>query len=601
MQPKAFMRSLVAVSIVASLAACGDKADDIAEIVEQQKQQNEQQQQQQNYTNSGGTDPMPPTIDGPSTTELLTISVPGGKDADGNYLAYPWNAEGDTKFWYGLDEYEVVVPEASDSVIHLTFAAEYAVDGEAGPGAELIDVLDGKSGEITIVLPEGTHHMSSSLRVDMSLYPDITSITLMGHGIDKTILSYTETTETVSDSVHFSSATNLEMAHFTVVDSGKNALLVDESNGVYMHHVGAIWPGEPEKANGAYGLYPVESQNVIVEDSFAFGSADAGIYVGQTDNIVVRRNFAVQNVAGIEIENSDNADVYDNYAYMNTGGVLVFDLPIGNGRYGLGTRVFRNVSVSNNEENFAAPGVVAAVPPGTGILLLASDTVEIFDNDISGNETFGVAAVSYFMMDQNVLNYTGHPDLGPGSLSTIIADGWKPTLRAINIHSNRFTNTGSNPRGNLIEAPLTDGAPGIIEAFSGLNGYLPAIITDGMGQNLANNGVIEFAITAGGAIPFEAPYAEDGSDELCIDPAQNVSTGTVLEHTGAISAIAGAGLNLAAATFEIDNDGSYLFNCEDNPLDRLPAYTATFRGTVFGCGADDNGEICTSSMPPEGN
>lgn len=423
----------------------------------------------------------------------------------------------------------------------------------------------------------------------------------MGHGIDKTILSYTDSDEVVSDSVHISRASGLELAHFTVVDSGKNALLIDESDGVYMHNFGTIWPGEPDKGNGAYGLYPVESENVIIEDSFAFGSADAGIYVGQTNNIVVRRSFAVQNVAGIEIENSTNADVYDNYAYMNTGGILVFDLPIGNGRYGLGSRVFRNVAVSNNEENFAAPGVVGMVPPGTGMLLLASDTVEVFDNDLSGNETFGIVGVSYFLIDSNPLNYIGDPTAGtPGVYEAIIADGWRPTLRSINIFGNRLTNTGTNPRGDLLKAPLTDGAPGILDAFLGINGYVPAILTDGMGQNLANNGILANAITNSGIVAgFELPYEE--SDYFCVDEAQGASTGTVIEHTGATSVVdlATFELNLAAASFEVDGDGSYLFNCS-TPLQRLSAYSVTFRSEEpnIGCGLDDNGEICMSAMPP---
>ncbi|WP_341206748.1 hypothetical protein, partial [uncultured Psychrosphaera sp.] len=123
MENKTMLRSLLAIAVATSITACGDKAEDIAELVEDQTaivEQIEQQQEEQEatYTGSGGTDPIPPTLDAPSTTEALTIPVPGGKDAEGNYLAYPWNAEGTTQFWYGLDEHEVVIPEASDNVIH---------------------------------------------------------------------------------------------------------------------------------------------------------------------------------------------------------------------------------------------------------------------------------------------------------------------------------------------------------------------------------------------------------------------------------------------------------------------------------------------------
>jgi parallel beta-helix repeat protein len=592
MGTKTLLRSVVAASIAATLAACGDQAKDIDDVLQEQAQN--EQQQAPNYSNSGGNDPIPAVTPAPSVTEQLTIEVPGGKDANGNYLAYPFNVDGEVKFYFGLDEHEVDVPAESASVIHLTFTGDYdPQSGDLGPAVELQDKLADLSGDITVVLPEGTFAMNQELRLDLSLeqFAGITSLTIMGHGIDKTILSYTGSDEGVADSVSIKNATDLEVAHFSVIDSNKNAIIVEESNGVYMHHLGTIWPGTPEAGNGAYGLYPVESQNVIVEDSFAFGSADAGIYVGQTDDIVVRRNFAVQNVAGIEIENSKRADVYDNYAYMNTGGILIFDLPIGNGRYGLGTRVFRNVSVSNNQENFAAGGVVHMVPPGTGVLLLASDTVEVFDNDISGNDTFAVVGVSYFLVDSDITQYTGNPvTMTPGRYSNIIADGWRPTLRSINVHSNRITNTGGNPRGDLLEAPLTDGAPGILEAFMGLRGYLPAFLTDGMGQNLANNGIINSI--------GEPVY--DETDYLCVDPDQQVSTGTVIEHTGAVSVIdlATFSLNLAAATFEVDNTGGYLFNC-DTALERLPAYSATFRGETIGCGEDDNGEICMSAMPPE--
>ncbi|NVK23990.1 MAG: right-handed parallel beta-helix repeat-containing protein, partial [Gammaproteobacteria bacterium] len=527
--------------------------------------------------------------DGPSTTEMLTIEVPGGKDAEGNYLAYPWNPEGEA-FWYGLDEHEVTVPAASviNNVFHLTFSGEYDPEtGTKSPNEEFIAALDqavtNGGGKVTIVLPEGEFNMSDSIGVDMSLYPTITDLTLQGHGIDKTILNYVGSTG--NDSVFVNTGKNLEVSHFSVIDSKKNAIYITESDGVYIHHVGTIWPGEPDQGNGAYGLYPVESENVIVEDSFAFGSADAGIYVGQTNNILVRRTFAVQNVAGIEIENSDNADVYDNYAYMNTGGLLIFDLEIGNGRYGYGTRLFGNVAVSNNEENFAASGVVGTVPPGTGVLLLASEGVEVFDNDISGNETFAVAAVSFFMLNQNVADYFNPTK----KVGIAVADGWRPTLREINIRDNRISNTGTKPRGDLLTSPLIAGNDdsAILPAFMGLNGYLPAIVTDGLGQNLANTGVLEAL--------GEPAYAADGSDNLCVDPEQNVSVGTVIEHTGAIPAAADIE---AAAIFEIDHNGSYLFNCE-NKLASLPVYTVTFRGVEMGCGADDNSQVCADSMPSE--
>ena len=85
-------------------------------------------------------------------------------------------------------------------------------------------------------------------------------------------------------------------------------------------------PAAP-RTNGAYGLYPVLCKNVLIEDCYVSDASDAGIYVGQSEKIIVRRNKAEKNVAGIEIENSIDADVYENVATGNTGGILVFSLP----------------------------------------------------------------------------------------------------------------------------------------------------------------------------------------------------------------------------------------------------------------------------------
>ena len=39
-------------------------------------------------------------------------------------------------------------------------------------------------------------------------------------------------------------------------------------------------------ASGRYGIYPVNSQNILVEFTESIGASDAGIYVGQTDNAI---------------------------------------------------------------------------------------------------------------------------------------------------------------------------------------------------------------------------------------------------------------------------------------------------------------------------
>ena len=110
-------------------------------------------------------------------------------------------------------------------------------------------------------------------------------------------------------------------------DSKGDAIKVQETDGIAFINVKAEWTGKPDEKNGAYGLYPVMCSNVLIDQCEAVGASDAGIYVGQSKDIIVKNSVAHHNVAGIEIENSLNADVFDNLAYENTGGLLVFDLP----------------------------------------------------------------------------------------------------------------------------------------------------------------------------------------------------------------------------------------------------------------------------------
>lgn len=183
---------------------------------------------------------------------------------------------------------------------------------------------------------------------------------------------------------------------------------------------------------GLYGLYPVETTDVLIENCVVTRIADAAIYVGQSRGpIIVRNNEVYNNVTGIEIENSTNAEVYDNHAHDNTGGILVFLLPNNPSKVGYNTRVYNNLVENNNHENFGNPdSVVGLVPPGTGIMIMTADNTEVYENTIRGNQTFGVAVTSlYILYDRDTVF-----DLGP-----LPENNW--------IHGNTFENNGYDPQG----------------------------------------------------------------------------------------------------------------------------------------------------------
>ncbi|WP_406253422.1 right-handed parallel beta-helix repeat-containing protein [Streptomyces atratus] len=78
--------------------------------------------------------------------------------------------------------------------------------------------------------------------------------------------------------------------------------------------------------NGLYGIYAFDARDGVIEDSYASGHADSGIYVGQCKpcGTVVRGNTVERNAVGIELTNaSDSLSVLGNRVARNRVGVTV--------------------------------------------------------------------------------------------------------------------------------------------------------------------------------------------------------------------------------------------------------------------------------------
>jgi parallel beta-helix repeat protein len=298
------------------------------------------------------------------------------------------------------------------------FASTVYISPSEDPYTEIQEALILASPGDIIHLSAGLYELEDSLSID------INNLVLEGEGIDETVLSFKNQ---LSGAQGLSvTSDNVILKDFAVENAKGDAIKVKGVDGISFIRVRTEWTGGPSSENGAYGLYPVESKNVLIDSCVAIGASDAGIYVGQSENIIVKNSIAEFNVAGIEIENSYYADVFNNYASNNTGGILVFDLPDIPQQGGHHIRVFNNKSVNNNTDNFAPEGnIVGEVPRGSGIIIQANSHVEIFDNDIGDNDTINIAVVTYGY-DTDDESYYPHP-------------------RAIQIHGNRFGRSGYNP------------------------------------------------------------------------------------------------------------------------------------------------------------
>jgi len=250
---------------------------------------------------------------------------------------------------------------------------------------QLITIRDGD----TLDLPEGNFMFTKGLAMDGK-----SNILIRGKGINKTVLSFKNQAEGAQGFL-ISNGKNIVLEDFSIEDAKGDNLKVNDTRGITFRRISSIWSEGPKTENGAYALYPVLCKRVLIEECIASGSSDAGIYVGQSDSVIIRNNKAFWNVAGIESENSRWVEIYGNEAYENTGGLLVFDLP-GLTQYGHSTKMYNNNIHDNNHENFAAKGnIVASIPPGTGIMILATHNLEMTENKVINNKTVGVGIISY--------------------------------------------------------------------------------------------------------------------------------------------------------------------------------------------------------------
>ena len=283
-----------------------------------------------------------------------------------------------------------------------------------------------------IELPAGHYMFTRSLSVDGNKH-----LIIRGQGVDKTILSF-QNQEEGAEGLKIANGVSILIENFTIENAKGDNIKVTDTDGITFRNIKSQWTGTPKETNGAYAFYPVLCKNVLVENCIAIGSSDAGIYVGQSDSVIVRNNEAYYNVAGIESENSRWVEIYNNYAHDNTGGILVFDMP-GLTQTGHTTRVFNNKMVSNNYRNFAPEGnVVATVPPGTGLMLLATRNIEIFGNEMINNKTVGVAIASYKIVE--AMSSGQETQLDQNIEMSKADESYNPYPTDIFVHNNTYQN-----------------------------------------------------------------------------------------------------------------------------------------------------------------
>ena len=314
--------------------------------------------------------------------------------------------------------------------------------------AQIIDALvDNDLTNKSLCLGVGTWDMGGTIGIT-----DDPGLTLKGIGPspDDVVLEYADENGDCRGAKGISvGVDNVTIENMWVRNTCENAVEQRDTDGSVMRKVRVSWDGDPETgepitANGAYGIYPTDCQNTLVEYCQVQGASDAGIYIGKCTGGLVQNNIVYENVAGLEVENCVGVDASNNSAFDNVGGLFALQQTIsGDMQDNADIRVFDNESYCNNHENFAKEGsAVAGIPVGTGILSFAGDGVEIFGNQITDNQSLGIGLAS------NVLNCQINGDDCPDSEGNY-PPGYNPYVKNNYVHDNAFTNNGTDPQGDF--------------------------------------------------------------------------------------------------------------------------------------------------------
>jgi parallel beta-helix repeat protein len=301
-------------------------------------------------------------------------------------------------------------------------AADIAVPPGPDAAEKLAEALISANEGDTVWLGFGRYELTDGLSLDVD------GVSVRGMGPDRSVLSFTG--QQGSGEGLLVTSDRVVLADFGVENPKGDGIKSKGSDQITFKNLRVEWMAGPKAENGAYGVYPVASKNVLIDGVTVRGASDAGIYVGQSEAIIVRNSLAEYNVAGIEIENSFRADVYANTARHNTGGILIFDLPNLPQQGGHDIRVFDNDVSDNDTENFAPKGnTVAMVPKGMGIMVMANRNVHVFANRLNNNGTTHVLIAAY-----------------PNEYED---DGYMFVPRGVYVHDNEYGEGGNEPSGEV--------------------------------------------------------------------------------------------------------------------------------------------------------
>ena len=328
-----------------------------------------------------------------------------------------------------------------------------------------------------IDVAEGVYPISHPMRIRSR------GVTLKGAAKGRTVLDFTR--QVSGNQALEIAAPDVLIADLTLRNAYGDGIVVANTQRVSLRRIRVDWTSRRQPLPGAVGVHLLHVEDALIDRVDVYGAADAGMYLGQSRQVIVQASVAAASVTGLVIANCEFVDVMRSLFTHNSLGVVVVNLPNLPDAISNSVRILHNRIVDNNLSNAPARDVVLGkLPAGTGIAVIAHDRVAIFDNDISDNPAAGVLIASYL--------FTGLTYQDPT---------FDPYAESLHVYNNRFARNGLAPTADTLKLVNSELPPGFgidiaRDGFSDdhklVNGRVPEALRICLHDNMRGNGAAHF-------------------------------------------------------------------------------------------------------------
>jgi parallel beta-helix repeat protein len=288
----------------------------------------------------------------------------------------------------------------------LAAATAHAATVTVKPGDSIQAAVDGAPSGSTIVVLPGTYHEPGTTHAVTVTRDDIKLVAhskpgqpvfldASGGQTDGVWVSPPDTVGTDQDErppcgTSGARVRNFRMSGFTVRGFSRF--------GVYLACVSRFRISDVASMDsGEYAIFPVASNHGRLTRSEGVRTrADACLYIGEDDHVIVDHNIASSCQIGFEIENSRHVVMRDNRSLDNTAGIIIDVINDRLTTTCTDNVVEHNVFDANNRPSSALPtDDTSDLQPGIGIIIAGADRTTVRKNTVTNNSLAGMTLVDF--------------------------------------------------------------------------------------------------------------------------------------------------------------------------------------------------------------